>query len=64
MGRKLRKMSSIEDNKINKTSVRRSVHHSLPQYLSYEMERMQKRALRIILPDLSFAEDLVALDIT
>ena len=64
MGRKLRKMSSIEDNKINKTSVRRRVHHYLPQYLSYKMERLQKRALRIILPDLSFAEDLVALDIT
>ena len=38
--------------------------HSLPQYLSNEMERLQKRALRIILPDLSYAEALVALDIT
>ena len=39
-------------------------HHSLPQYLSNEIERLQKRALRIILSDLSFAEALVALDIT
>ena len=39
-------------------------HHSLPQYLSNEMERLQKRALRIIQPDLSYAEALVALDIT
>ena len=38
--------------------------HSLPQYLSNEMERLQKRALRIILPDLSYAEALVALDMT
>ena len=30
----------------------------------YEMERLQKRALRIIQPDLSCAEALVALDIT
>ena len=37
---------------------------SLPQYLSNEMERLQKRALRIIQPDLSYAEALVALDIT
>ena len=28
------------------------------------MERLQKRALRIIQPDLSYAEALVALDIT
>ena len=28
------------------------------------MERMQKRALRIIQPDLSYAEALVAVDIT
>ena len=39
-------------------------HHSLPQYLSNEMERLQKRALQIIQPDLSYAEALVALDIT
>ena len=39
-------------------------HHSLPQYLSNEMERLQNRALRIIQPDLSYAEALVALDIT
>ena len=39
-------------------------HHSLPQYLSNEMERLQKRALRMILSDLSYVEALVALDIT
>ena len=39
-------------------------HHSLLQYLSNEMERLQKRALRIILSDLFYAEALVALDIT
>ena len=39
-------------------------HHSLPQYLSNEMERLQKRALRIIQPDLSYAEAQIALDIT
>ena len=39
-------------------------HHSLPQYLSNEMEMFQKRALRIMQPDLSYAEALVALDIT
>ena len=41
-------------------------HNSLLQYLSNEMERLQKRALQIhvIQPDLSYAEALVALDIT
>ena len=39
-------------------------HHYLPQYLSNEMERLQKSALRIIQPDLAYAEALVALDIT
>ena len=39
-------------------------HNSLPQYQSNEMERLQKRALRIIQPDLSYAEALVALHIT
>ena len=39
-------------------------HHSFPQYLYNEMERLQKRALRIIQPDLSYDEALVALDIT
>ncbi|CAH3192538.1 unnamed protein product, partial [Porites evermanni] len=39
-------------------------HHSFPQYLSNEMERLQKRALRIIQLDLSYDEALVALDIT
>ena len=36
-------------------------HHSLPQYLSNEMERLQKRALRIIQ---LYAEAQVALDVT
>ena len=39
-------------------------HHSFPQYLYNEMERLQKRALRIIQPDLSYDEAVVALDIT
>ena len=34
------------------------------KYLSNEMERLQKRALGIIQPDLSYTEALVALDIT
>ena len=34
------------------------------KYLSNEMERLQKRALGIIQPDLSYAEALVALDVT
>ena len=38
-------------------------HYSLPQYLANEKKRLQRRALRIILPDLSFAKALVALDI-
>ena len=36
-------------------------HHSLPQYLSNEMERLQKRALRIIQ---LYAEAHLALDVT
>ena len=39
-------------------------HHSLPHYLCNELEMLQKRALRIMQPDLSYAEALVALDIT
>ena len=39
-------------------------HNSLPQYLCKEMERLQKRALQIIQPDLSCTEALAALDIT
>jgi len=38
--------------------------HSLPQYLSNELEMLQKRALRIVQPDLSYGETLVAVDIT
>ena len=38
--------------------------HALPQYLSNEMERLQKFALWIIQPNLSYTEALVALDIT
>ena len=36
-------------------------HCSLPRYLSEALERIQKRALRIILPGLSYSEALVAL---
>ena len=39
-------------------------HYSLPQYLCNELEMLQKRALRIMQPDLSYAEALVALDIS
>jgi hypothetical protein len=33
-------------------------HHSLPHYLSDDIERIQQRALKIILPDLSYNEAL------
>ena len=34
-------------------------HHSFPQYLSVDLERCQRRALRIIYPDCSFNEALL-----
>ena len=34
-------------------------HHSLPQYLSVDLERCQRRALRIIYPDCSYNEALL-----
>ena len=33
-------------------------HNSLPQYLSYEIEKLQKRAFRIIFPELHYQEVL------
>ena len=33
-------------------------HDSLPQYLSQDLEKLQKRALRIIYPGLSYTETL------
>ena len=33
-------------------------HDSLPQYLSQDLEKLQKRALRIIYPGLSYPEAL------
>ena len=39
-------------------------HHSLPKYLSDEMRCIQKRAMRIIFPDLKYREALVKVDIT
>ena len=36
-------------------------HNSLPMYLSHELERLQKRAFRIINPTLSYSEASVAL---
>jgi len=39
-------------------------HHALPQYLSNNIERLQKRVLRIIYPDLSHAVALVAAGIS
>ena len=38
-------------------------HAGLPQYLSNEMERMQKRVLRIVYPALSYSKALEAADI-
>ena len=38
-------------------------HNSLPQYLSYEIEKLQKRAFRIIFPDLHYQEVLELLNI-
>ena len=38
--------------------------NALPQYLSNNLERLQKRTLQIIYPDLSYAEALVAAGIT
>ena len=35
-----------------------SFHSSLPAYLSDQLERIQKRSLRIIYPDLSYSEAL------
>lgn len=34
-------------------------HRSLPKYLSEEIERIQRRAMRIIFPDLKYSEALV-----
>ena len=39
-------------------------HTGLPQYLSDDLESLQKRALRIIYPDFSYNEALNALDLT
>ena len=38
-------------------------HNSLPQYLSYEIEKLQKRAFRIIFPELHYQEVLDLLNI-
>ena len=38
-----------------------TIHNSLPIYLSDELERLQKRAFRIIYPTLSYSEERVAL---
>ena len=37
-------------------------HYGLPEYLSDQIERIQKRALRIICPDLSYSEAIEELD--
>ena len=39
-------------------------HNALPQYLSNDMERLQKRARSILHPDLSYTAPLVAAGIT
>ena len=38
-------------------------HHFLPSYISQELERIQKRALKIIVPVLSYSEALQALNL-
>ena len=38
-------------------------HNSLPQYLSYEIEKLQKRAFRIIFPDLHYQEVLEQMNV-
>ena len=38
-------------------------HHALPSYLSQELERTQKRALKIIVPALSYSEALQFLNL-
>ena len=38
-------------------------HHALPSYLSQELERIQKRALKIIVPALSYSEALQFLNL-
>ena len=38
-------------------------HHSLPKYLSDEMERIQKRAMRTVYPDLKYKDALEVADI-
>ena len=38
-------------------------HHALPSYLSQELERIQKRALKIIVPALSYSEALQVLNL-
>ncbi len=41
---------------------RQVFHYGLPKYLSDVIERIQKRALRIILPDLSYEDALTTVD--
>ena len=38
-------------------------HNSLPQYLSYEIEKLQKRAFGIIFPDLHYQEVLEQMNV-
>ena len=38
-------------------------HHALPSYLSQELERIQKRAFKIIVPALSYSEALHSLNL-
>ena len=39
-------------------------HDSLPQYLFDELEKLQKRAIRIIFPDMHYKEDLETMNIS
>ena len=38
-------------------------HHALPAYLSQELERVQKRAMRIISPDIEYQQALVLMSL-
>ena len=39
-------------------------HHALPAYLSLELERVQKRAMRIICPGMEYQQALALMSLT
>jgi hypothetical protein len=54
------KRSGLSDNDLSLNM--QVFHYGLPEYLSDQIERIQKRALRIICPDLSYSEAIEELD--